>query len=125
MALPALEADAPEGFLRALPPFPRLDPGVQEGKLDVLQGAGARQEIEALEDEADAGVADLGQIVAAEAADVPALEPVGPAFGLSRQPRMLKVDLPEPDGPMTATNSPLSIAAETPRRAGTPTPSRS
>ncbi len=31
----------------------------------------------------------------------------------------MKVDLPEPDGPMTATNSPASIDTETPRSACT------
>ena len=33
-----------------------------------------------------------------------------PVVGRSRQPRMfIRVDLPEPDGPMIATNSPASI----------------
>src|SRR5438874_6360529 len=43
-----------------------------------------------------------------------------PVVGLSRQPTtFMKVDLPEPDGPMIATNSPSSISSETPRRAWT------
>ena len=31
----------------------------------------------------------------------------------------IRVDLPEPDGPMMATNSPWSIRSETPRSAST------
>ena len=41
-----------------------------------------------------------------------------PLLGVSRQPiRFMSVDLPEPDGPMIATYSPLSIEIDTPRRA--------
>ena len=43
-----------------------------------------------------------------------------PDVGTSRQPRMcISVDLPEPDGPMTATYSPAAMSKETPRRAST------
>ena len=43
-----------------------------------------------------------------------------PAVGVSRQPsRFMNVDLPEPDGPMTATNSPASIVAVMPLSACT------
>jgi hypothetical protein len=43
-----------------------------------------------------------------------------PAVGVSRQPRMvMKVDFPDPDGPMTATISPARISTETPRSAWT------
>ncbi len=31
----------------------------------------------------------------------------------------MKVDLPEPDGPITATNSPAAMSRLTPHRAGT------
>ena len=45
-----------------------------------------------------------------------------PDVGWSRQPtRLRKVDLPEPEGPMTATNSPRSRVSETPLSAGTST----
>ena len=43
-----------------------------------------------------------------------------PLFGLSRQPiRFMNVDLPEPDGPITETNSPRSMASDTPSSART------
>ena len=43
-----------------------------------------------------------------------------PPVGLSRQPiRFMNVDLPEPDGPMTATNSFFCMDTVTPRSAAT------
>src|SRR3954447_24933780 len=43
-----------------------------------------------------------------------------PVVGLSRQPiTFMNVDLPDPDGPMIATNSPSWISRETPRSAWT------
>ena len=43
-----------------------------------------------------------------------------PLVGRSRQPiKFMKVDLPEPDGPMTETNSPRSIDTVTPSSART------
>ncbi len=50
---------------------------------------------------------------------VPAIETV-PDVGLSRPARMcMSVDLPEPDGPMTATSSPERTVRSTPRSAST------
>jgi hypothetical protein len=38
-----------------------------------------------------------------------------PPEGVSRQPsRFMKVDFPEPEGPMTATNSPAAMSSDTP-----------
>ena len=46
-----------------------------------------------------------------------------PALGRSRQPiTFMKVDLPEPEGPITATNSPLSMSTLTPSSARTSPP---
>src|SRR4051812_8686795 len=43
-----------------------------------------------------------------------------PRLGTSRQPRMfIKVDLPDPDEPITATYSPASTRSDTPRNACT------
>ena len=43
-----------------------------------------------------------------------------PAVGLSRPARMcMSVDLPDPEGPMTAVSSPPATSTETPRRACT------
>src|SRR5262245_61666912 len=45
-----------------------------------------------------------------------------PLVSRSRQPMMfIIVDLPEPDGPITATNSPLRTSNDTPRNAWTST----
>ena len=52
--------------------------------------------------------------------DRQAVEEYWPAVGVSRQPsRFISVDLPEPDGPMIATNSPGSMLKLTPRSAWT------
>ncbi len=43
-----------------------------------------------------------------------------PLVGLSRPARMcISVDLPEPDGPMTADSLPRSTSSDTPRNAST------
>jgi hypothetical protein len=49
----------------------------------------------------------------------PATE-TSPEVGWSRQPiRFISVDLPEPDGPMTAVRRPSAMSTETPRSAST------
>ena len=49
----------------------------------------------------------------------PATE-TSPEVGLSRPARMcMSVDLPEPDGPMTAVSRPWAMSTETPRSAST------
>ena len=50
---------------------------------------------------------------------VPAIE-TSPEVGRSSPARMcMRVDLPEPDGPMTAVSWPLATSTETPRSAST------
>ena len=50
---------------------------------------------------------------------VPAIA-TSPEVGRSRPARMcIRVDLPEPDGPITAVSSPLATSTETPRSAST------
>ena len=46
---------------------PALTPGIDQGQFHVLGRGAARQQVEGLEDEADLPVADLGQLVVAEA----------------------------------------------------------
>jgi len=56
-----------------------------------------------------------------EVISVPSMATV-PAVGRSRPARMcMSVDLPEPDGPMTAVSWPRPISSETPRSASTAT----
>ena len=104
------EADALERDARPLAPLAPREPRVDERQLDVLEGARAGEQVEALEDEADGPVAHLRELAAAEARDLVAVERRSlPLVGRSRQPRMfMSVDLPEPDAPMMATNSPRS-----------------
>jgi hypothetical protein len=71
-----------------------------------VEGGRTRQEIEGLEDEPDLPVAYPGERVVAEPRDFLALSQYSPELGVSRQPsRFIRVDLPEPDGPMMATYS--------------------
>ncbi len=70
-------------------------------------GAGARQEVEGLEDEADPPVAQAGLGVDPELRDVLAVEPVAPGVGRSSRPRtFISVDFPDPEAPTTASISP-------------------
>src|SRR2546423_8803923 len=47
---------------------------------------------------------------------------IRPLVGVSSPPSKCSiVDFPQPDGPMTATNSPVSMLIDTPRNAGTST----
>ena len=60
---------------------------------------------------------------ASSADDVVPGEAVRPDVGRSSRPTMcMNVDLPEPDGPITATNSPGSMVRSTPRSATTSSP---
>ncbi len=96
---------------------------VQQRQLDVLERRGARQQVEALEHEADLRVADLGALRRRRAPRRRCRRGGSePEVGRSRQPRMfMSVDLPEPDGPITATNSPAPIVRSTPSSARTST----
>jgi hypothetical protein len=100
------EVDVAQGLFGALDALGGGGAVVDERQLDVVQSGGAGQQVEGLEDEADFLVADAGQFVVVERADELAVEPVVALAGESRQPiRFMKVDLPEPEGPMMATYS--------------------
>ena len=66
-------ASASFGALHAL--F-RRNAGVDQRQLDVVQGGGAGQQVEGLEDEADFLVADAGQFVVVQFADQLTVQPV-------------------------------------------------
>jgi hypothetical protein len=89
---------------------------IEQRQLDVLDRAGPREQVEALEHEPRYLRAQQRALVARAAT---ALRCRGsgtlPEVGTSRQPRMfIVVDLPEPDAPMIATKSPRSIVRSTP-----------
>ena len=91
------------------------DAGVHHRQLDVLERRRARQQVVGLEDEAEAAAADVRQLVGREMRDVAPFEEVRPPTSArSSSPAMcMNVDLPEPEGPITATNSPLPIVRST------------
>ena len=89
---------------------------IEQRQLDIFQRGGAGQQVEALEHEAEIAPAQQRTLVARRD-PAPRCRESGrcPLVGTSRQPRMfMVVDLPEPDGPMTATKSPRSIVRSTP-----------
>ena len=61
------QADRAQRLQRPLAALAAGVVGVQQRQLDVLRRAGARQQVELLEDEPDLPVADLRQLVAVEA----------------------------------------------------------
>ena len=65
-----------QGVLGALDAFVGRHAGVDQRQLDVVQGGGAGQQVEGLEDEADFFVADAGQFVVVHFADQLAVQPV-------------------------------------------------
>ena len=60
------EAHPLQRLARPLPPLGAREAGVDQRQLDVVQGVGARQQVEGLEDEADLLVADAGQLAVVE-----------------------------------------------------------
>src|SRR5262249_34504385 len=118
------ETDDLEDLLRAPVTLGRLHaiPArvVEQRKLDVVERRGARQQVEALEHEADLLVADVGQFVLDMRETSLPSRKYWPLVGRSRQPTMcMNVDLPDPDGPVTHTNSPGWTSSEAPRSAFT------
>ncbi len=82
VALAVAEAEQPQRPARPLDArLAARRPGrrVIKGQADVLDRAGARQQIEALEDEAEALAADAGELRLLEPGDVDAVEEVAPA----------------------------------------------
>ena len=119
------EADGLQRLHRALVPLGGLHLAaavVEQRQLDVVERRRAREQVEALEHEPDLPVADHRELVLRHPRHVLAVEDVLPLVGRSRQPRMcISVDLPDPDGPVTATNSPVSTSRSAPRSARTVT----
>ena len=109
---PLLQPDGPQRLQRRFPDFGTIR--IDERQFHVFQGADPRQQVKGLKDKSDFLIADLGQFVAVQAADFPAVQNVGPPLGRSRSPMMfIRVDFPDPEGPTTATNSPGPISRET------------
>jgi hypothetical protein len=73
---PLAEPDAHQRLARARVSLAARDTGVEQRQLHVLERARAREQVEALEHEADRTVADLGQRIAIERGDVVAVEQI-------------------------------------------------
>jgi hypothetical protein len=80
---------------------------VQQRQLDVFLRRGARQQVEALEHEAEVAPPQPRALVARERLHRHALEQVLRRWWAVQAAQVfIAVDLPEPLGPMMATNSP-------------------
>jgi hypothetical protein len=79
-------------------------PAVGQRELDVALRGGAGDQVEALEDEPDLAVADERELSLVEAPDVDPVEQVA-ALGadVEAPDDVINVDLPDPEGPITAT----------------------
>jgi hypothetical protein len=112
---PAAQADALQRLLRQREAFAQRDAAVDQRLRHVVERARARQQVKALEDEADLLVAHARQVVAGHGRDLASVEPVLAAARRSRQPTMfIMVDLPEPEAPMKATISLRPMCRSTP-----------
>jgi hypothetical protein len=92
---------------------------VEQRQLDVLLRRGARQQVEALEHEAQVAPPQPARWSRDSALDLARPEQVGAGGGRvqAAQQMFIAVDLPEPLGPMMATNSPAAMSRSTPLRA--------
>jgi hypothetical protein len=114
MVPPLLEPDLVERGHRRLVPLLLGIAAIEQRQLDILERGGAREQVEALEDEAEIFAPQQRALVAVERSTwTPLNRKAG--LGTSRQPRMfIVVDLPDPDGPITATKSPDWMSRSTP-----------
>jgi hypothetical protein len=76
VVLALAQPDRLQPFASPAPALPHRHARVEERQLDVLQRAGAGQQVELLEDEADLGVAGARQLVAAQAGHVAPVQQV-------------------------------------------------
>ena len=79
VVLAAAQADGGERVARPLALLAQRHVAVEQRQLDVLDGAGARKQVEVLEDEAELAVADRGALVGRQRRHVGAVEPIGAA----------------------------------------------
>src|SRR6185437_2194069 len=95
-----------DGF-HALFSFGSFDAKVYEGEFHVLENGELVDEVKTLENEADVTFAEVGAFAFVEVGDFDAVEDKLPPSGSSSRPRIFsRVDLPQPEGPITDTNSP-------------------
>ena len=102
------------------------EPGGRQRDLDVLGRGQRRDQVELLEDEPERPQAQLRKLaLRSPRRGRGPRTGRGPAVGRSSAPSSCsRVDLPEPLGPATTTNSPAPISRSTPSSARTATPAR-
>ncbi len=107
---PVLQPDLFQRRSRGGMPLGAVQTLVDQRQFDVLQRGGARQQVVALKDEAQIVAAQQRALILGQIRHLDPVEVVVPLVGVSRQPiTFIAVDLPDPLGPMMATNSPALI----------------
>ena len=100
----APQAHRAQGGGDPLPSLGARDPGEDHGKGHVLCRVEAGNQMEALEDESDLVAPNRGQLLFRERSHIFAAQAIDTPVGRSRHPRTFSsVDLPDPEGPTTAT----------------------
>ena len=100
-------------------------PASRIGQPDVLLGGEVGHQVEALEDEPDPLAAEPGRSSSLQCVMSSPAMTTRPSVGRSRPAAQVRnVDLPDPDGPITAVKEPEGKARSTPARAGRRPPPR-
>ena len=121
MGAPMLQTDGGDRRRRSFEPLRARHAAVHQPVGHVLQHRPGREQVKLLEDESEGRRTDTGELVVGHPLDVhvPSTRTL-PSVGRSRVPATASsVDLPEPEGPVTATNSPAATESVTSRRAKT------
>jgi hypothetical protein len=94
--------------------------GVAHGEHDIFQGIQFGKKIKALKYKTKVLIPYAGLFLIGKIVNLISFQLVNSPDGLSRRPTIfIRVDFPEPDGPMTATKSPRLIFRDIPSRAFT------
>src|ERR1022692_2814515 len=105
-------------FAHALPPFGTVHLRKTHGQLNIFGNGHGRNEVKRLEDHAHIIAAIGGQLFRGYLRQVTALHNHRARAGAVKpRSRFSRVDLPDPDWPSSATNSPLSMVWEIPSTA--------
>ena len=113
-------ASRAKGHFGVLPPFPPGERGQVERQLNVFDRLEHGDKVVELKDEADVIGAPMGELGLRKGSDVDTAHPDRPAVRLvDPGQEVQEVVFPEPDGPISARNSPSTMSNVISCRTGT------